>query len=115
MVRTEGNEAAAVATAVAGDAEAFRVLVAGHSRSIFRLAYRMTGNEQDAETEVRQKVSAALSATEPAVFVMRPFEGLLIEEICRALGLRASATKNAIFRAVQKLRRALEPVVATRR
>lgn len=190
----EGTDAATVAQAQAGDAEAFRALVERHSRNIFRLAYRMTGNEHDAEevvqetflrayrrishfearsnfgtwlyriatncsydlmrtrhrheekrepedpegseavlqlaadgptpdrvvfsAEVQQRVSTAmadLSAMERAAFVLRHFEGRSIEEISKALGLRAGATKNSIFRAVQKLRRALEPVVSTSR
>ena len=45
----EAIEAAAIAQARAGDPEAFRVLVERHSRAVFRLAYRMTGHEQDAE------------------------------------------------------------------
>ena len=45
---------AALARARQGDSEAFRVLVAQHSRSVFRLAYRMTGNEQDAEDVVQE-------------------------------------------------------------
>jgi RNA polymerase sigma-70 factor, ECF subfamily len=48
-------EAAAVlARARQGDSEAFRALVERHSRSVFRLAYRMTGNEQDAEDVVQE-------------------------------------------------------------
>ena len=179
-----------VAQAQAGDREAFRLLVERYSRSVFRLAYRMTGNEQDAKdvvqetflrvyrrlnrfearaqfatwlhrigvncaldvmrlrrrheenretgsaegpepilevaaespaadrlvfsAEVQQKVGAAmarLSSTERAAFVLRHFEGRSIEEISRALGLRAGATKNSIFRAVAKLRRELEALV----
>jgi RNA polymerase sigma-70 factor (ECF subfamily) len=42
--------------------------------------------------------------------MMRHFEGLSIEEIGRALDLRASAAKHSIFRAVKKLRVALEPL-----
>jgi RNA polymerase sigma-70 factor (ECF subfamily) len=182
-----GTDAAEVAQAQAGDPDAFRVLVDRHSRSIFRLAYRMTGNEHDAEEvvqetflraykrlpafeerasfktwlyriaincsldlvrsrqraddrrevedaeghhpleavaaenpgpdrlllsgELRARVETALSKLGPlerAAFVMRHLEGQSIEEIGRALGLRTSATKNNIFRAVQKLRRALE-------
>jgi RNA polymerase sigma-70 factor, ECF subfamily len=181
----EESEAAAVARARVGDGEAFRVLVERHSRSVFRLAYRMTGNEQDAEevvqetflrayrqlsrfdarasfgtwvyriasnfsldlirarkrhddrcdsgedgaealpsstagperlayaSEVRERVSAAMEELTPqerTAFVLRHFEGLSIEEIGVALGTADSATKNSIFRAVQKLRRALEPV-----
>lgn len=54
---------------------------------------------------------ADLSATERAAFVLRHFEGNSIAEISRALGLGDSAAKQAIFRAVKKLRRALEPWV----
>src|SRR5215469_8815950 len=43
-----------VARARSGDTEAFRVLVDRHSRSLFRLAYRMTGNQQDAEDVVQE-------------------------------------------------------------
>src|SRR5437588_7515994 len=51
----DATEAAAVlARARQGDSEAFRVLVERHSRSVFRLAYRMTGNEQDAEDVVQE-------------------------------------------------------------
>jgi RNA polymerase sigma-70 factor, ECF subfamily len=45
---------AALARAREGDSDAFRVLVEQHSRSVFRLAYRMTGNEQDAEEVVQE-------------------------------------------------------------
>src|SRR5208282_6382525 len=37
-----------------GDQLAFRALVERHSRSVFRLAFRMTGNEQDAEDMVQE-------------------------------------------------------------
>ena len=51
----DATEAAAVlARARQGDSEAFRALVERHSRSVFRLAYRMTGNEQDAEDVVQE-------------------------------------------------------------
>jgi len=185
----EGSDAVAVAQACAGDADAFRALVDRYSRRIFRLAYRMTANEQDAEdvvqetflrayrrlaqfesranfgtwvfriavnaaldlmrkrqrheqrpsaagsdseqmpslsssdpapdrlvfsAEVKQRVAsalAALTATERTAFVLRHFEGMSIEEIGDVLGLRESATKNTVFRAVQKLRKQLEPLV----
>ena len=48
------DDAAAVAQARAGDGEAFRLLVERHSRALFRLAYRMTGNEHDAEDVVQE-------------------------------------------------------------
>src|SRR5215471_13062339 len=43
-----------VARARSGDADAFRVLVDRHSRSLFRVAFRMTGNQQDAEDVVQE-------------------------------------------------------------
>src|SRR5213594_1524854 len=48
------ESAADLARARQGDSEAFRALVERHSRSIFRLAFRMTGNEQDAEDVVQE-------------------------------------------------------------
>src|SRR5947207_12865479 len=51
----DASETAAVlARARQGDGEAFRALVERHSRSVFRLAFRMTGNEQDAEDVVQE-------------------------------------------------------------
>ena len=48
------TEAAAVARAKDGDQEAFRTLVERYSRSLFSLAFRLTGNEQDAEDVVQE-------------------------------------------------------------
>lgn len=53
-MRMEQSQGVAVAQAGASDADAFRLLVEQHSRAIFRLAYRMTGNEQDAEDVVQE-------------------------------------------------------------
>ena len=50
----EESDAVAVAQARADDEEGFRLLVERHSRGIFRVAYRMTGNEQDAEDVVQE-------------------------------------------------------------
>src|SRR3984893_8990766 len=191
----DATEAAAVlARARQGDSEAFRVLVERHSRSLFRLAFRMTGNEQDAEDvvqesflrayrqlakfderasfgtwlyriavncsldlvrsrkrrnehtapvdsemedpvpslpapdptpdrlamsgEVRERVAEAmneLSASERTAFVLRHFEGMCIEDVSQVLGCQPGAAKHSVFRAVQKLRRALEPLVSTAR
>jgi RNA polymerase sigma-70 factor, ECF subfamily len=48
------ESAAVLARARQGDSDAFRDLVERHSRSVFRLAFRMTGNEQDAEDVVQE-------------------------------------------------------------
>lgn len=188
----EESDRAALARARAGDEEGFRLLVERHSRTVFRLAYRMTGNEHDAEevvqetflrayrrlhrfesrasfstwlyriatncsldlmrarqrhedrreslgedardrlqamptpdpgpdritfsSEVQQKVAAALEELSPmerTAFTLRHFEGMSIEEIGQTLGRRTDAAKNCVFRAVQKLRRALEPVITS--
>ena len=47
------EDAAAVALARDGDSEAFRSLVERHSRLVFRVAFRMTGNAADAEDVVQ--------------------------------------------------------------
>ena len=187
----ELTDLAFVAKARLGDADAFRALVERHSRPLFRLAFRMTGNQHDAEDvvqesflrayrqlgkfderasfgtwlyriatncsldvmrsrkrrakqeagpeaavsemedpvlslpsgdptpdrvamsgEVRERVAEAmnqLSASERTAFVLRHFEGMRMEDISRVLGCQPGAAKHSVFRAVQKLRRALEP------
>jgi RNA polymerase sigma-70 factor (ECF subfamily) len=50
----EENDVVAVERARNGDSDAFRLLVERHSRAIFRLAFRMTGSEQDAEDVVQE-------------------------------------------------------------
>jgi len=186
----DASDLAVVARVRAGDHDAFRFLVERHSRSVFRLAYRLTGHEQDAEDVVQEtflrafrqirrfesrssfatwlyritvncshdllrqrpragsrqslddpdgavakelvdasaaadplrklasrrigeRVRAAmhgLSEQERSAFVMRHFEGLSIDEIGRVLDVKTSAAKHSVFRAVQKLRRSLEPL-----
>jgi RNA polymerase sigma-70 factor (ECF subfamily) len=184
----DATEAATVlARARDGDCEAFRALVERHSRAAFRLAFRLTGNEQDAEDvvqesflkayrqlgrfesranfgtwlhriivncsmdllrsrqsrrergqvedaeqvmhalpatgpgpehaargeEIRRRVDASLASLSPlerAAFMLRHYEGRTIEEIGSALGLRTSAAKHSVFRAVKKLREALAPL-----
>jgi RNA polymerase sigma-70 factor (ECF subfamily) len=185
MDATEG--AAVLARARQGDSEAFRALVEQHSRSVFRLAYRMTRNEQDAEdvvqesflrayrqlgrfesranfgtwlyrivancsvdlmrskqarhdqvrgesldaaaempasdtpgperlarsAEVERRVREALDTLSPlerAAFTLRHYEGRSIDEISKTLGLGTSAAKHSVFRAVKKLRIALQPL-----
>jgi RNA polymerase sigma-70 factor (ECF subfamily) len=180
----EESDSVAVARVIAGDGDAYRVLVDRHSRSIFRLAYRMTGNAQDSEDVVQETFLRAyrhlhrweacssfgtwlyriaanysldllrqrkqhreadieesqhvlpsqspgpdrlhfsnavqdcvsmtldeLSQQERTAFVLRHYEGQSIVEISAALGLSGNAAKHSIFRAVQKLRRALGPLV----
>jgi RNA polymerase sigma-70 factor (ECF subfamily) len=192
------SDAIAVERTLAGDRDAFRVLVERHSQNVFRLAYRMTGNRPDAEEvvqeaflrayqklgqfaarsnfgtwvyriaanyaidrmrqqrkeesrreepnanagdslendpvnrvqdaaptperltqsiELRKQMElalAALSHAERTAFVMRHWEGCGIEEIAEVLKSNTGAAKNTVFRAVQKLRQALEPFVKTR-
>ena len=50
-----------------------------------------------------------LSEMERAAFVMRHYDGRSIDEISKTLGVERGAAKHSVFRAVQKLRRALEP------
>ncbi len=165
------------------------MLVERHHRAVFRLAYRMTGNRQDAEDvvqeaflrahkqlskfdqrsafstwlhriaancaidllrvrrkreavhvaqgndeisvsgepsperltgsgEIRRMLEPALaelSDMERAAFVMRHYEGLSIEDIGAVLGVQPNAAKHSVFRAVQKLRRALAPAMGVAR
>jgi RNA polymerase sigma-70 factor, ECF subfamily len=63
-------------------------------------------------SEMKQKIAGALGLLTPAervAFTMRHMEGRSIEEISQTLNLKASAAKNSVFRAVQKLRQQLEP------
>lgn len=190
----EVSDAAIVAQVLGGDPDAFRVLVERHSRSIFRVMYRMTGSQPDSEelvqetflrayrslgrfelranfgtwlyriavnraldflssrktqmqsqgtysigespesedgqqvqlpasapgperllisAEIKNKVAQAMGLLTPAeriAFTMRHMEGQSIEEISQALNVKASAAKNCVFRAVQKLRHQLEPL-----
>jgi len=65
-------------------------------------------------SEVRRAVKRVLrelSPTERTAFLLRHFEGHSSAEIGRILGIRAGASRNAVFRAVKKLRVALGPMV----
>jgi RNA polymerase sigma-70 factor (ECF subfamily) len=189
----ELSDRAAVDEVLAGNRECFRVLVDRHGRKVFGLAYRMTGNEHDADevvqetflrcykrldsfearstfstwlyriaancaldllakrkqeklhivetdvheddpnpeehtldyaagdpspermllsAELRQRVADAmkrLTLLERTAFVLRHFEGQSISEIGEVLKVKDEAVKNTIFRAVKKMRAALEP------
>ncbi len=173
-----------LAKARSGDQAAFRVIVEGYSRDVFRLAFRITGNEEDAEDavqetflrayrkldgfearanfgtwlyrvtantsidvlrrrkrtegrtapleddtpivavapsqekgvygrQVRHRVESALSCLselERSAFVLRHFEDMSLAEVSQSLDTTISATKQALFRAVKKLRKSLAPV-----
>ena len=191
--RMDRNDHAAIQAVLAGDKEAYGALVVRHSQTVFRVAYRITGNEADAEDVVQEaflrgyrklegfesranfstwiyriavhcaldkikrrkgdetsrvaeatdpeqdqvqvadraagperlllsgEISAAqmdalnsLSPTERTAFVMRHMEDCSTAEIGAALGIDSNAAKQAVFRAVQKMRRRLAPLrVAT--
>jgi RNA polymerase sigma-70 factor (ECF subfamily) len=62
--------------------------------------------------QISDRVSAALERLTPgerAAFTLRHLQGLSIREIGEALDMQSNAVKNAIFRAVQKMRRELAP------
>ena len=54
MPRMELTDRAAVDDVLAGKHESFRVLVERHGRKVFGLAFRMTGNEHDADEVVQE-------------------------------------------------------------
>jgi RNA polymerase sigma-70 factor (ECF subfamily) len=65
--------------------------------------------------EVRERLHegmAQLTASERAAFTLRHVEGMSIREVASAMGLKTEAAKNSIFRAVRKMRLALEPFAA---
>jgi RNA polymerase sigma-70 factor (ECF subfamily) len=187
------SDAMAVERTLAGDRDAYRVLVERHSRTMYKMAYRIMGNAHDAEEVVQEsflrayqklkqfagnanfgtwvyriaanyaidrirqrnadearragpsksgedslevdplsqvrdmspsperlagsvqladRMKAALAELSPAertAIVMRHWDGCGIEEIAAVLKSNSNATKNTVFRAVQKLRRALTP------
>lgn len=70
-----------------------------------------TPERQAVSADIRRDVEAELSRMTPierTAFVLRHQEGRSLEEISAALSLNISAAKQAIFRAVRKLRAALE-------
>jgi len=186
MLRMDKNDQAAIRAVLAGDKDAYGALVVGHSARLFRVAFRITGNEADAEDVVQEaflrgyrklesfesrsdfgtwiyriavrcalnKISgqrvdessrvgddsnrqqhevqvadwgasperlvlsgeisamqemamSSLTPTERTAFVLRHIEDCTSEEIANALGIEPNAAKQAVFRAVQKLRRRL--------
>ncbi|MDX1571320.1 MAG: RNA polymerase sigma factor [Xanthomonadales bacterium] len=70
----------------------------------------------DRETDISRETLAAmadLTDLERAALTLRHFEGHSIAEIAETLDLTTNACKQAIFRAVKKMRAALKPLVTT--
>ena len=182
------DDYALIRRVLAGEKDAYGLLVAHHSQSVFRVAFRITENEADADEVVqetflrgyrklqnfdarsnfgtwiyriamncaldvlhRQKSQAAvpiaeeygdevptvqvadraagpdrillsreietrrhaamgkLTPVERVAFVMRHMEERSTEEIAGALGVAPNSAKQAVFRAVKKLRQSLAP------
>lgn len=54
MFRMDMEDQAAIQAVLAGDKEAYAALVVRHSGKLFRVAFRITGNEADAEDVVQE-------------------------------------------------------------
>lgn len=185
----EENDHSIIRAVLSGDKEAYGTLVVRHSHTVFRVAFRITGDEADAEEVVQEtflrgyqrlanfesrsefgtwiyriavncalnmmnkkKIEAthqiaedpdpsqgqvqvadpaadperllmsreiesmqkaamqSLTATEQTAFVLRHMEDRSTEEIASVLHIAPNAAKQAVFRAVQKLRRGLAPL-----
>ncbi|WP_263410811.1 RNA polymerase sigma factor [Terriglobus tenax] len=186
----EKSEKEAIRLVLAGDRDAYRVLMDRHYPAVFRIAFRITGNEADAEeaaqesflraynklpefrqdsafgtwvtriamntamnlierrnrdlshyaprigdevaegevqvashragpervlldmetATLRNAAMSALTPMERTAFTLRHMEEVGMAEIADALGVPVNSAKQAVFRAVGKLRRALEPV-----
>ena len=170
-----------------GDTEAFREIVEANSRNVFALAFRLVGNEHEADDvvqetflrawrqlerfdgrsalstwlfriasncaydllrsrsrrargeiesdsdrmeavaetqpgpgrqaysrQVREQINVELNSLtqqERTAFVLRHLQDFSIKEVSQVLGTGVNTTKQAVFRAVRKLRAALEPAV----
>jgi RNA polymerase sigma-70 factor (ECF subfamily) len=184
-----GSDHSIVRAVLAGDREAYGALVCAHSATVFRVAFRIVGNEADAEEIVQEAflrgyqrlgsyqgrstfgtwiyriaVNCAfnrisqpgiraeyrhgeesdpaaktvqvvaqdadpeqvmlskeirvaqdlamrrLTPTEKSAFVLRHLEERSTSEIAEVLNIAPNAAKQAVFRAVQKLRRELAPL-----
>ena len=67
--------------------------------------------------QLAEKMKQALDTLTPAertAIVMRHWDGCGIDEIAAVLKSSSTAAKNTVFRAVQKLRLALEPFAEPR-
>lgn len=97
--REIGQDIADLEDAAAGDA------AAGGAPSPDRMALSAQIDER-----IRDAMNG-LTTMERAAFMLRHVEGRPIREVAAALGLKTEAAKNSIFRAVRKMRAALEPFV----
>lgn len=88
----EVTDAAVVAQVLAGDRDAFRVLVERHGRNLYHVAYRMTGNEQDGQEIVQETFLRAYKALER--FEMRSNFGTWIYRIAVNRTLDFLSTKK---------------------
>jgi RNA polymerase sigma-70 factor, ECF subfamily len=188
----QGTDHSAVRAVLAGDKDAYGTLVRAHSGTVFRVAFRITDNEADAEEIVQEaflrgyqrlesfqqrsgfgtwiyriavncalnrltqpgieaeyrhgeesdpetktvqvaaqdadpersllsreigatqeRAMQRLTPTEKTAFVLRHLEDRSMTEIADVLGIAPNAAKQAVFRAVQKLRRELAPLRGT--
>ena len=64
----EDSDAAVIERVRAGDTETFQVLVERHRHAVFRLASRMTENEQDADDVVQETFLRAFHRLRRAKF-----------------------------------------------
>jgi RNA polymerase sigma-70 factor, ECF subfamily len=93
------NDGAAIEAVLAGDRDAYGELVKRHSRMLFRLAYRMTGNEADADDVVQDAFLRAYQKL--ATFESRADFGTWIYRIAvhcaldRLAGRRVEETRRA--------------------
>lgn len=189
MLRMGENDHATIQAVLEGNKEAYGALVAQNSRSVFRVAFRITGNEGDAEEvvqeaflrgyrklekfesrsnfgtwiyriavrcaldkisdrrieesrrvvsdsdpdfdagqvpdhapdperlllsgelgAVRESAMRTLTPMERAAFTLRHMEDCSLQEIAAALGIDPNAAKQAVYRAVHKLRQRLAPM-----
>ena len=79
-----------------------------------RQAAALTPDRLLLSSEIRHRIAASmaqLSASERLAFTLRHVEGLPIRDVALKMGLKTEAAKNSIFRAVKKMRVALEPFV----
>ncbi len=190
--RMDKAETEAIRNVLAGDRDAYRVLMDRHFCSVARVAFRITGNEADAEeaaqeaflraynklpsfrqdsafstwimritmntainlverrkrdlsyhaptiadepstadhtvpvadrqagpeisllnreaVSLRQAAMAGLTPMERTAFTLRHMEDVPMSEIAAALNITSNSAKQAVFRAVSKLRRSLTPI-----